>query len=290
MSLGRRTCILLAVGIFASSFAWAGSQAGEPELPKDPDQLVRQVVANELKADRSAQLFTFTVIQKKPNRTEVKQMVQTNAGTVGRLILVNGKPLTPDQRRAEDQRLQRLINDPSAMAEKKKDQDADDKRSREMVQALPDAFVYQYAGTALKEPWGEVAMLTFKPNPNFDPPNQETKVYRGMSGNMWIDLKDMRLALIDAKLFKEVAFGWGILGHLDPGGTFLVEQKRVYDNHWDASHMILNFTGKILMFKTLKIRQDETTADYRPVQNMSVASAIEFLRQHETQVAQNFSK
>jgi hypothetical protein len=273
-----------------SSVAWAVQPANQPELPKDPNQLVRQVINNELKADRSKQLFTFTVIQKKPGRTEVRQMVQTSAGTVGKLILVNGKPLTPEQRDAEEKRLQRLVNDPSAMAAKKKDQDADDARSREMIKALPDAFVYQYAGTATKEPWGEVAMLTFKPNPNFDPPNQETKVYRGMAGDMWVDLKEMRLAKIDAKLFREVAFGWGILGHLDPGGTFLVEQQRVYDEHWDATHMVLNFTGKVLMFKTLKIRQDEYTEDYRPVPDMSVAAALDFLRKHETEVAQNAAK
>lgn len=274
-----------------ASLAWAGEQsAPQPELPKDPGQLVRETINNEMKADRSSQLYTFTFIKVKPNRTETQQVVQTSSGSVARLVLINGKPLTPDQRAKEDQRLQRLVADPSAMAAKKKDQDADERRSREMVQALPDAFVYQYVGVQDQQPWGKVAVLKFQPNPNFDPPNQETKVYRGMSGEMWIDLKDMRLAKIDAKLFKEVAFGWGVLGHLDPGGTFLVEQQRVYDNHWDATHMVLNFTGKILLFKTLKIRDDEYTKNYRPVADMSIASALSYLRKAEIEMAENANK
>lgn len=291
MPLRGRSLTYVAVWLLASPLAWAGKQAGQAELPKNPGELVKQVVANELKAERGTQqLFTFTTIQKKNGHTLTRQIVQTQAGSVGRTILIDGKPLPPDQRQKEDARLQRLVSDPSAMAAKKKDQDADDKRSREMVQALPDAFVYKYVGAEQKEPWGQVEVLSFEPNPNFDPPNQETKVYRGMKGEMWIDLKEMRLAKIDAHLFKEVAFGWGVLGHLDPGGAFLVEQQRVYDDHWDATHMILNFTGKILMFKTLKIREDEVTENYRPVQNMSVAAALDYLRKTEVEMAQNASK
>src|SRR5436305_378613 len=87
--------------------------------------------------------------------------------------------------------------------------------------------------------------LPKEPNPNCDTPNQETKVYRGMEGEMLIDLSDMRLAKIEAKLFRDVAFGWGILGHLDQGGQFVVEQKPVTGGHWEPSHMVLNFTGKV---------------------------------------------
>ena len=213
-------------------------------------------------------------------------MVDTKEGTVGRLILINGKPLTPEQRSKEDARLQRLVNDPSQMAAKRKEQADDERRTREMVEAMPDAFLYEYAGTENKEPWGEVAILKFKPNPDFDPPNQETKVYRGRSGEMWIDLTDRRLAKIEAKLFREVAFGWGILGHLDEGGQFVVEQKPVNGRHWEPSHMILNFTGKVLVFKTLKIRQDETTTDYKAVDAMNVAQALDMLKKQEIEVAQ----
>ena len=273
--------------ILSSSLAWAGQLAPTQDLPKNPDDLVRAAIKNELKPRPDDQQFTYRLIKKLPNRVETREMVETSAGTVGRLLLVNGKPLTPEQRSKEDARLQRLVADPSQMAQKRKQQEDDDRRTREMVQAMPDAFIYEYAGTEDKEPWGEVAVLKFKPNPKFDPPNQETKVYRGMAGEMWIDLSDMRLALIHAKLFREVAFGWGILGHLDPGGEFMVEQKPVNNGDWEPTHMVLNFTGKILLFKTLKIRQDETTGDYRPVANMSVAHALEFLKKRELEVAQN---
>lgn len=279
----------LGVWAVAAAMACAG-QTTKLEVPKEPGQLVRAVIANELKSNPDEQRYEYKVIKKLPDRTEVKQMVDTPVGTLGRLVLINGKPLTPEQRAKEDARLQRLIRDPSQMAAKRKEQQDDDRRTREMVKAMPDAFLYEYARTTTKEPWGEVVVLKFKPNPEFDPPNQETKVYRGMEGEMWLDLADMRLAKIQARLFRDVAFGWGILGHLDRGGEFVVEQKPVNGNHWEPSHLVLNFTGKVLVFKTLKIRQDETTTDYRPVSDMDLAQALEFLKKQETDVAQNASK
>ena len=273
-----------AAWLLASAAAWG--QSSPSERPKDATELVRAVIANELKPNPDKQRYEYKVIKKLPERTEVKQMVDTPGGTLGRLVLIDGKPLTPEQRKKEDARLQRLIDDPSQMSAKRKEQQDDDRRTREMVKAMPDAFLYEYAGTRKEDPWGELEILKFKPNPNFNPPNQETKVYRGMEGEMWIDLKDMRLAKIEAKLFRTVEFGWGILGHLDQGGQFVVEQKPVKGGHWEPSHMVLNFTGKVLMFKTLKIRQDETTTDYRPVENMGLAQALDFLKKHETEVAQ----
>ncbi len=289
MSPHRLIRKLLGVSMLASAMAWAG-QTSKPALPKDPGELVRKTIANELKPDPDKPYYEFKVTRKLPERTEVKQMVDTSVGTLGRLVLINGKPLTPEQHAREDARLQRLINDPSQMAAKRKQQQDDERRTREMVKAMPDAFLYEYAGTENKKPWGAVAVLKFKPNPDFDPPSQETKVYRGMAGEMWIDLTDMRLAKVEAKLFRSVAFGWGILGHLDQGGEFIIEQKPVNGRQWELSHMVLNFTGKILLFKSLRIRQDQATADYRPVADMNLAQALEFLKQQEIEVAKNAGK
>ena len=50
-------------------------------------------------------------------------------------------------------------------------------------------------------------------------------------GVILIDPTECRIAKIDGTLFKEVSFGWGILGHLDKGGHFLVEQRDVGDDY-----------------------------------------------------------
>src|ERR1043165_1381998 len=165
--------VLVVVWAFGSALAW--TQTGS-ELQRDPNQLVRQAITNKLKPNPDPQRYEYKVTKKLPERTEVKQMIDTPVGTLGRLILINGKPLTPEQRSKEDARLQRLINDPSQMSAKRKEQQDDDRRTREMVKAMPDAFLYEYVGTEYKAPWGQVAVLKFKPNPDFDPPDRKSVV------------------------------------------------------------------------------------------------------------------
>ena len=78
-----------------------------------------------------------------------------------------------------------------------------------------------------------------------------------MKGYLLIDPKANRIAKIDGTLIKEVGFGWGILGHLDRGGHFVVEQGDAGYGQWEVTRMGLSFTGKVLLFKALNIQSDE---------------------------------
>ena len=97
-----------------------------------------------------------------------------------------------------------------------------------------------------------------------------------------------RIALIDGTLFKEVAFGWGILGHLDKGGHFLVQQADVGDGSWDVTRMSLNFVGKMLVFKNLKIQSEEVFSGFRPVPpNLTFAEGLKLLKKEGAVLAEN---
>ncbi len=264
-----------------------GAQARPADLPTNPNDLVRRVVANELRASSEGHYMYRDTKEKEDGSSVTKETIDTPDGVLARVIAVNGKPLTPAQRDKEDKRLQRLLNDPSALAAKRKDQKEDEARIRRMVAALPDAFNYQYAGTQ-QGPHGQMVVLNFTPNPNYDPPSREQQVYTGMSGQMVLDLGEERLAKIDGTLFRDVSFGWGILGRLDKGGKFIVEQADVANGHWEPTRMVLNFTGKVFLFKPLKIKSVETTTDYRRVPDtLTAAQALEMLRKADGVVAEN---
>jgi hypothetical protein len=111
-----------------------------------------------------------------------------------------------------------------------------------------------------------------------------------MQGMLVIDPVARRIAQIDGTLFKEVGFGWGILGHLDKGGHFLVDQCDVGNGSWQISHMSLSFTGKILLFKNLAIQSDETFSDFRRVpDNLTFAQGVKLLETEESKLAENQS-
>jgi len=254
----------------------------------DPQQLVRNAAKNEIKANNIHQYFMYQDHTEYKNHSITKEVIETPQGGLMSTIAINGEPLTPQQRAKDNQRLEKFANDPEARRKKQESSREEDQRDELMLTSLPDAFLYNYAGTERGPNGDELVHLTFKPNPNFNPPNHETRVYQGMQGEVLIDRSAMRIAKIDGTLFKDVEFGWGILGRLDKGGKFLIEQRDVGGGRWETVRETLEFYGKILMIKPLTIWSTETATDFRPVPaNITTAQALELLHKSEETLAQN---
>lgn len=286
MNLSRSIFVAVLVSVLAYAAPGArGPQSEKPVLPASADELVRQVVANEMKKSLSSgSLHAFRQRSERPKGTIVKQMVETPEGLISRVVLRNDRPLTPDEQKKEDERINRLL-DPKQMSQKRKEQKTDEERTRSMVRALPDAFIYKYVGNEPGPNGSEVVKLHFTPNPKFDPPTKETLVFQGMDGDMWIDPRAMRIAKIDGTMMKDVSIGWGIIGRLDRGGRFIVEQGEVYKGHWDTTRLSLDFNGKALIFKTIRVKSVDIFTDFRPVPQMTVAQALDYLRKGDQQSA-----
>lgn len=270
--------------------AWAGQQAPAQAPPDHSPEalraLMRRVSQNEVNSNDNRERLSYRMEDKTPQEDAVREYIETKDGlTVGRTLLVNGKPPSADRQQKDEQRLQKLLRDPNAVAQKKRSQQEDEQRITTMMKALPEAFNFQYDGTEAGGT-GELIRLKFQPNPNFDPPNRETQVYAGMQGTMWIDAKDDRLQHIDAKLLRDVNFGWGILGHLDQGGSFDVRQRKIGDR-WEIDEMTLNFTGKILMFKNFVKKEKQEFSNFRIIPDMSLAQAIDMLHKSDTVTAES---
>lgn len=263
----------------------AGSRPVPAQTPAiSPGDLVRKTVERELQAGTESSNLMFRSRKETRSGSQTKLYVQTRDSMAGMLVAVNDKPLTPEQRAAEDRRLQNLINNPQELRRKRKQEKEDSERITRIMRALPEAFVYEYDGTEpgnsqVGKPGDELVRLRFRPNPEYQPPSRVEQVLSGMQGTLLIDAQQHRIAKIDGTLFKDVGFGWGILGHLDRGGRFQVEQGNVAEGCWDIKRMNLSFTGKILLFKSLNIKSDEVYSDYRRVDNdLSFAQGVELLK------------
>ncbi len=179
---------------------------------------------NELNDDSHSHLFAWMERKKQAHDTLVERDVATPQGTLSRVLLINGKPLTPAQQSEEEQR-ERKMRDPAQMRRRLKDQQEDDERTRKMLSAIPDAFDFQLLGSSIAPNGHKLVRVKFTARPGFNPPTRESAVFTGMEGEMLIDENARRLMKIDGTLFKEVNFGWGILGKLYKGGRFFVEKS-----------------------------------------------------------------
>ncbi|MEP6644845.1 MAG: hypothetical protein ABJA69_10115, partial [Acidobacteriaceae bacterium] len=134
----------------------------------------------------------------------------------------------------------------------------------------------------------DLVRLKFSPNPKYSPPSTVEQILTGMQGDLLIDAVAHRLAKIEGSLIKDVAFGWGILGHLDQGGHFLVEQADIGGGNWEVTYMDLALTGKALFFKNLNFKSTHVFTDFQPAPaNLSVAEGVELLKKQEATLASN---
>jgi hypothetical protein len=263
---------------------------GETEL--SPVELVRRTVNNEIKATNGTANYMFKDFKQTPSGSQTKLLVETREATAGLVIAINGKPLSPQQRQDEIARVERFVKSPEELRKKQRQEKEDAEHVTRIMKALPDAFLYEPDGTepgkeGLGRPGDDLVRLKFRPNPDYEPPSHTEQVLTGMSGYLLIDANHYRIAKIDGTLMKEVGFGWGILGHLDQGGRFVVQQADVGDDHWEISRMDLAFTGKILFFKNLNIKSTEIYSDFRAApSNLTFAQGVELLKKQEAEIAE----
>jgi hypothetical protein len=280
----------LLAGMSASSLD-AGTPSISPEDPASEIELVRAAVANEVAAANDDSIkHMFRSHKQTPQGSQTRIYVETQEAMAGMTIAYNDQPLTPEQMRGEENRLAGLAGNPEQLRHKHSQEQENAERTLRIVKALPDAFVFDYDGEEsgvadLGKDGARLVRLKFRPNPAYRPPSHVEDVLTGMQGFLLIDPAARRIARIDGTLFKEVGFGWGILGHLDKGGHFLVEQRDVGDGSWEISRMSLSFTGKILLFKNISIKSDEILSNFQRVPyDTTFYQGVEMLKAEEAKM------
>jgi hypothetical protein len=251
-------------------------------LPTDANQFVREMVQHELDAEsRDQTLWRYRLHKEDESYAQDRDVIETREGSLARTLLINGKPLTPEQRSKDEERMRKLVQDLNERAKRERRAKQDEQKAKDLLRAIPDAFVFKYDGMD-----GELTRLSFTPSSHYSPPTRELMVYHAMTGKLWVDRAAMRLAMIEGRLNEEVRFAWGLLGHLDKGGTFKVIQKNVGDNHWDTVFLDVNMQGRAVIFKSINVKEKQIFSDYRRVpDDLTIARAYEMLQGKNTSMA-----
>ena len=249
-------------------------QSDSERLGMSANELARKVVTNELKfQEEDHGRWMYRLEKEESGRKQVQEILETNNGSLSRLLSIDGRSLDSKQRQKENERMQRLVSHPD---EQRKLQQASKRKAEQgarMFNILADVFVFSYAGRQ-----GNLVTLTFRPNPNFQPPSLEARVLHGMQGEMTVDTKQERLAALNGHLTEDVKFGGGLLGHLDKVSKFGVRQAEVAPGHWEMTVMVVEMKGKALLFKTIGVQATENHSDFQTVpDDLTLAEAAGML-------------
>jgi hypothetical protein len=248
--------------------------------------LVRQTVARELAAIDTGGQYLYRVHEKTPQGSETRVMVETHDLQIDRLILKNGQPLPPAQRQREEERLRSLLTNRARLLKFQNEQHSDEARAHRVIQVLPNAFLYQYAGAEKDGAGRELTSVIFRPNPDFRPRSTELRVLQAVEGTMLIDTVAERFVRVEARLCRDVDFGWGIFGHISRGGGFLLEQQVVWHDQWAITTLALHYTNRLLLLISRRVDSVTNISDFRRLpDDLTQQQALELLLDQDPMTA-----
>ena len=271
--LGWLGVALLAAGLAGAQEVGAREGGAKQDAQKqDAYELVRVAVQTELDANRNDRSrWEYKDVYKGASGEKVSRVIETDKGTVKKKIEENGRPLTPEELQQEDARIEAFVHDERELAKQRKDGLQDDRRAENMLRMLPDAFLW-----TVKDEDEKTVTLAFVPNPDFDPPSMEARVFAAMAGEILLDKQQHRIRTLKGKLIRDVKFGMGLFGRMNQGGTFDVERREVAPGIWQITESHVHMQGHALLFKSIGEQEDEVKSEFRrsPVDTLEDAAVL----------------
>lgn len=276
--LGLSLFLPLSVSLAAQTHAATEKPVQASLMAVPPRTWVAQAVDKELEVlhNRNSYLrYRMHLVNAKGD--QVRDVIETRDGTVARLILRDGKPLTEDQDKDERQRLNDMLKNPDGFAKHIKDTESGKKIADQLIRLMPDAMLYTYVPgqpQTGRRPGVTEIVLDYEPNPKFHPPSTTAEALTGLRGRAWIDIQTKQVVRMDGEIFRGVNFGWGMLAHIYPGGHLTLDQEPASDDRWIFTHFKERISVRALMVKTINIQADINAWNFRPVAAMSYQDAI----------------
>jgi hypothetical protein len=233
------------------------------------EEIVEQSVRNSDADWNAAPQYSFTerdIVTKHDTQvTKTYHVVMLEGSPYNKMIELNGEPLSPAQAAAEERKFRQEI-------ERRRGQSASERRKRvgqyekerrqdrALMSEMIKAFEFKLLGEETVDGHRCYA-LEATPKENYQPISRDTKVLKGMRGELWIDAKQYQWVKVHAEVFKPVAFGL-FIADVEPGTEFTLEQRPVKDNVWLPSHFATRVKSRILGFSS-KSMDDEVYSDYQ---------------------------
>jgi hypothetical protein len=198
-----------------------------------------------------------------------------NGEEVTTLVKKDGKPLSPEGQKKENEKTQKRIEElqkREAKEEKAKAEGKNDDSDEPGIEVFLRAS--QFVNPRRERFRGQdVLVFDFEPNPEFKPHKMVEKVVQKLAGVVWIDEKAHDVARLEAYFTGDMKFGGGLLANLQKGTSFVFEQAYVNNEVWLPTYMEAHVGVRFLLVKGIKVSVVTRYSDYKKF-NVETLSTI----------------
>ncbi|MGB6775249.1 MAG: hypothetical protein WBD25_12675 [Terriglobales bacterium] len=203
-------------------------------------------------------------IKKIESRTS--EILEIYGEQVERLTAKDDKPLSADDAKKEDEKIQKVIDKRKQESEEDRrkrleKEEKDREEDRKFVLEIADAFNFRLIGSEMidgRDTW----VFEGEPRPGYQPKNREARILSKFKGHVWIDKADAQWVKLDITAIDTISVGF-VLARIHKGTHVIVELIRVNDEVWLPKHVQLHFDARVALFKSYDEDVDQTYRDYK---------------------------
>ncbi len=231
-------CSLFAAIFACVSPAPAQNSNTAPLAPlPNANEILQRALANERKLAAERERYecrvTTTAIETdsrgntKKNTTEVKDQFFVNGIAIERTLQKNGKDLTPEETKKEDERVMKETLKYSNQATAQKEENQQD-------QELGDFMAAMMLANGRREQINGRSILFYDilPNPRFDARNLNQRLAQVMQGKISIDEQTGEPVDINVESVADWKIGWGLLANVHKGLWLHIHNHPEADGVW----------------------------------------------------------
>lgn len=252
--------------------------------PQDPRELVRRSIAQDQLDWVRMKDYTWraqSVEKRLDSRGKVSSMTSEKWETLildgepyRRTIEKDGKPLSPQQQRSQQKKLDeaaRKLTAESPAERQRRLAEAEKRRRHEFafLSEIPDLFDLKLEGESVLD-GRPVWVVSGAPSAGARPQSRDARMLLKIRGRMWIDKATCQWVKVEAQTTGVIS--WGLfLARLNPGASLTFEQTRVNGDVWLPRRLFMTGSGRVALFKRLA---EEDEIDWSAYRKFSVESRV----------------
>ncbi len=193
-----------------------------------------------------------------------------NGDEVSTLVKKDGKALSEEEQKKENEKVQKEIQDIQKRAAKKEAKEKKKKEEGKQEKDSDDPGIEVFLrGCQFVNPRHErfrgrdVLVFDFEPNPEFKAHKLTEKLVQKLAGVVWIDEKAHDVARLEAYFLGDMKFGGGLLANLQKGTSFVFEQDFINNEVWLPTYEEAHVGVRVLLVKGFKVNEVTRYSDYK---------------------------
>jgi hypothetical protein len=272
------------LGAFLALTSLIASQQGSTASRSLPDikQLLSDVRENQKQIESFVDQYSCTEteeVHELDKRGQVKKSIvkeyedfYLGGQLVRREVKKDGKPLTPDEQKKEDGRIEKRIRE----YEKKKAEGGEDaaKKKEEI-----DISTFLRISNFTHPRWEkyrqhDVIVFDFAPNPGYRPRSKTEDLLHKLVGTLWVDDEVHQAVRLEAHLSDSYKLAGGLLASIHKGASLVMEQAKTHDEVWLPSYIEAHFSARLLLLASALGDYTSKFSDYKKFRVETVTGTL----------------